>query len=200
MTAMPKPMPSPTPTTQPFWDALSEHTIRIQYSPSTGRYMFYPRVLAPRDPCRRPGVARDQRRGFAVHVHRQLSAGVTALRRRRAADPCGRPVGRGAQVLHRGRERRARRRLGRHAGTARLHRLPGWRSHHVAVRTGGVSYRAAASSTYSVTSQAASVLAMSAALGSSTRSTQRSASTRLRPPATWRVIKRFRRTSDGQSR
>src|SRR6195952_1634153 len=44
---MPKPMPIPTPITQPFWDALREHTIRIQYSSSTGRYVFYPRVLAP---------------------------------------------------------------------------------------------------------------------------------------------------------
>ncbi|MDT5178322.1 MAG: uncharacterized protein QOJ95_2520, partial [Mycobacterium sp.] len=33
---MSKPMPSPTPTTQPFWDALREHKIRIQYSPSAG--------------------------------------------------------------------------------------------------------------------------------------------------------------------
>jgi uncharacterized OB-fold protein len=44
---MPKPMPVPTPTTRPFWDALREHRIRVQYSPSTGRYVFYPRVLAP---------------------------------------------------------------------------------------------------------------------------------------------------------
>ncbi len=44
---MPKPMPIPTPTTQPFWDALAEHRIRIQYSPSTGRYVFYPRILSP---------------------------------------------------------------------------------------------------------------------------------------------------------
>lgn len=44
---MPRPMPVPTPTTQPFWDALAEHRIRIQYSPSAGRYVFYPRVLAP---------------------------------------------------------------------------------------------------------------------------------------------------------
>jgi uncharacterized OB-fold protein len=42
-----KPMPIPTPTSQPFWDALAEHKIRIQYSPSTQRYVFYPRVLAP---------------------------------------------------------------------------------------------------------------------------------------------------------
>jgi uncharacterized OB-fold protein len=44
---MPKPMPVPTPTTAPFWDALREHKLRIQYSPSTGRYVFYPRILAP---------------------------------------------------------------------------------------------------------------------------------------------------------
>ena len=47
MAAMPKPVPIPTPTTQPFWDALRQHTIRIQYSPSSDRYVFYPRVLAP---------------------------------------------------------------------------------------------------------------------------------------------------------
>ncbi len=47
MSALSRPMPIPTPTTQPFWDALAEHKIRIQYSPSTGRYVFYPRVLAP---------------------------------------------------------------------------------------------------------------------------------------------------------
>lgn len=47
MSAMPRPMPVPTPTTRPFWDALAEHRIRIQYSPSSGRYVFYPRVLAP---------------------------------------------------------------------------------------------------------------------------------------------------------
>jgi uncharacterized OB-fold protein len=43
----PKPMPEPTPVTQPFWDALGRHTVVIQYSPSSDRYVFYPRVLAP---------------------------------------------------------------------------------------------------------------------------------------------------------
>lgn len=43
-----RPMPAPTPTTRPFWDALAEHRIRIQYSPSLGEYVFYPRVLSPR--------------------------------------------------------------------------------------------------------------------------------------------------------
>ncbi|MFN8031856.1 MAG: OB-fold domain-containing protein [Mycobacterium sp.] len=43
----PRPMPIPTPTAKPFWDGLAEHKIRIQYSPSTSRYVFYPRVLAP---------------------------------------------------------------------------------------------------------------------------------------------------------
>jgi uncharacterized OB-fold protein len=47
MSTMSKPMPVPTPTTQPFWDALGAHRIRIQYSPSAGRYVFYPRILTP---------------------------------------------------------------------------------------------------------------------------------------------------------
>lgn len=47
MTELARPMPIPTPTAQPFWDALSQHRIRIQYSPSADRYIFYPRVLAP---------------------------------------------------------------------------------------------------------------------------------------------------------
>jgi hypothetical protein len=31
----------------PYWDALREHRIRIQYSPSIRGYVFYPRLLAP---------------------------------------------------------------------------------------------------------------------------------------------------------
>ena len=45
--ALTQPLPVPTPLTQPFWDALAEHKIRIQYSPSLGEYIFYPRPLAP---------------------------------------------------------------------------------------------------------------------------------------------------------
>lgn len=44
---MDKPLPVPTPVSQPFWDGLKEHVIRIQYSPSAGTYVFYPRILAP---------------------------------------------------------------------------------------------------------------------------------------------------------
>lgn len=44
---MTKPMPVKTPTSAPFWDALAQHTIKIQYSPSLGSYVFYPRLLAP---------------------------------------------------------------------------------------------------------------------------------------------------------
>ena len=45
---MDKPSPEPTPVTQPYWDGLREHKVRIQYSPSAQQYVFYPRVLAPR--------------------------------------------------------------------------------------------------------------------------------------------------------
>ena len=41
------PIPQPTDTTRPFWDGLREGKIRIQYSPSAGQWVFYPRVLAP---------------------------------------------------------------------------------------------------------------------------------------------------------
>jgi uncharacterized protein len=43
----PRPVPEPTPVSRPFWDGLREHRIVIQYSPSAGRYVFYPRTLAP---------------------------------------------------------------------------------------------------------------------------------------------------------
>lgn len=42
-----RPMPLPTPTAQPYWDGLSHHEVWIQFSPSLGRHVFYPRVLAP---------------------------------------------------------------------------------------------------------------------------------------------------------
>jgi uncharacterized OB-fold protein len=48
MTTFERPLPVPTPTSAPFWDALRERRIRIQYSPSSQDYIFYPRVRAPR--------------------------------------------------------------------------------------------------------------------------------------------------------
>ena len=44
---MDKPLPEPTPVTKPFWDGLREHKVKIQYSASADRYIFYPRILAP---------------------------------------------------------------------------------------------------------------------------------------------------------
>ncbi len=44
---MAEPLPIPTPVSQTFWDALREHRIVIQYSPSADKYVFYPRTLAP---------------------------------------------------------------------------------------------------------------------------------------------------------
>ena len=42
-----RPWPEATEVSAPFWAGLRAHTIRIQYSPSAGRYVFYPRVRAP---------------------------------------------------------------------------------------------------------------------------------------------------------
>lgn len=42
-----RPLPVPTPTTQPFWDALRQHRLVLQFSPSTGQWVYYPRSHAP---------------------------------------------------------------------------------------------------------------------------------------------------------
>jgi uncharacterized OB-fold protein len=42
-----KPLPEPTPATQPFWDAAREHRLVIQRSKKTGKYVFYPRLVSP---------------------------------------------------------------------------------------------------------------------------------------------------------
>lgn len=45
---MDKPYPEATPTSAPYWDGLREGKIRIQYTPTSDEYVFYPRLLAPR--------------------------------------------------------------------------------------------------------------------------------------------------------
>lgn len=42
-----RPLPVPTPTSQPFWDGLRQHRLLLQHSPSTGQWVYYPRNLAP---------------------------------------------------------------------------------------------------------------------------------------------------------
>jgi uncharacterized OB-fold protein len=44
---MDKPLPIPTDTSLPFWEALRDQRVSIQYSPSTDQWVFYPRVLTP---------------------------------------------------------------------------------------------------------------------------------------------------------
>lgn len=44
---MEMPVPRPTSVSEPFWNGLREGKLLIQYSPSTQRWVFYPRPLAP---------------------------------------------------------------------------------------------------------------------------------------------------------
>jgi uncharacterized protein len=43
-----KPLPEPTPDTQPFWDGCKRHELRIQYCNDCAGYYFYPRQYCPR--------------------------------------------------------------------------------------------------------------------------------------------------------
>ncbi|MBI5947925.1 MAG: Zn-ribbon domain-containing OB-fold protein [Chloroflexi bacterium] len=45
-----KPLPEPTPVSQPFWDAARRHRLFLQHSRKTGKYVFYPRAVSPYGP------------------------------------------------------------------------------------------------------------------------------------------------------
>ncbi len=42
-----KPLPQPDPITQPFWDSLKDHAMKIQRCNDTGKFFFYPRGVSP---------------------------------------------------------------------------------------------------------------------------------------------------------
>ena len=42
-----KPLPQPTPRTQPFWDALKAHRVDIQQCDDCQRWVFFPRLHCP---------------------------------------------------------------------------------------------------------------------------------------------------------
>jgi uncharacterized OB-fold protein len=44
---MDKPLPIPTPKTQPFWDALKAHRVDIQQCDACHRWVFFPRAHCP---------------------------------------------------------------------------------------------------------------------------------------------------------
>lgn len=42
-----KPLPQPTPVSQPYWDALKVHEVRIQQCNDCGQWIFFPRLHCP---------------------------------------------------------------------------------------------------------------------------------------------------------
>ncbi len=42
-----KPLPQPTETSRPFWDALKQHRVRLQQCEDCARWVFYPRAHCP---------------------------------------------------------------------------------------------------------------------------------------------------------
>ena len=42
-----KPLPKSDPTTAPFWESVKNEKMALQYSPKTGKYIFYPRGFDP---------------------------------------------------------------------------------------------------------------------------------------------------------
>ena len=44
----PRPLPKPTPTTQPFWDGAKRKKLMLQYDPTKRKYQFWPRMCSVR--------------------------------------------------------------------------------------------------------------------------------------------------------
>jgi uncharacterized OB-fold protein len=42
----PRPLPTPTRTTTPFWEAAKEGRFLLQYDPAVGKYQFFPRPVS----------------------------------------------------------------------------------------------------------------------------------------------------------
>jgi uncharacterized OB-fold protein len=49
MAELKKPLPTPEPVTNPFWDSLKQHRMMIQRGKTSGKYVFYPRRFMPGD-------------------------------------------------------------------------------------------------------------------------------------------------------
>lgn len=44
----PRPIPRPTPTTQPFWDGAKKKKLMLQYDPTSKKFQFWPRMNSVR--------------------------------------------------------------------------------------------------------------------------------------------------------
>ena len=42
-----RPLPKPDPVTQPFWDSLKAHSIKLQRGKQSGKWVYYPRAVMP---------------------------------------------------------------------------------------------------------------------------------------------------------
>ncbi|MSP21906.1 MAG: Zn-ribbon domain-containing OB-fold protein [Dehalococcoidia bacterium] len=59
-----KPLPVPTPETQPFWDSLKRHQMQIQRCQNCREFYFYPRPFCPK--CYSKNVAWEDVSGKAT--------------------------------------------------------------------------------------------------------------------------------------
>jgi uncharacterized protein len=44
---MSPPLPTPDPVTQPFWDSLKAHAIKLQHCAACDKFVYYPRAVCP---------------------------------------------------------------------------------------------------------------------------------------------------------
>jgi uncharacterized protein len=76
-----KPLPTPDPVTQPFWDSLKAHAVKLQQCGGCKTFIFYPRPLCPScmsdDLTWTPVSGRGTLHAFAI-PHRHPNRAFTA--------------------------------------------------------------------------------------------------------------------------
>ena len=87
---MQKPVPYPSPETQPFWDGCKRHELTLPYCTKCAAFFFYPRQFCPKcfsweiewRPCSGKGTLFT----FAIQFRAQMPGFTPPSRRGHAAD------------------------------------------------------------------------------------------------------------------
>lgn len=73
-----KPLPTPDPVTQPYWDSVKAHAMQLQKCAACGKFVFYPRAVCPycfsRDLRWTPVSGRGKIYGFTISYQKVIQS------------------------------------------------------------------------------------------------------------------------------
>src|SRR5574341_52051 len=73
-----KPIPLPDPVTQPYWDSVKAHGMKLQKCAACGKFIFYPRAVCPfcfsRDLRWTPVSGKGRIYGFTINYQKVIQS------------------------------------------------------------------------------------------------------------------------------